>query len=906
MSGEDYYSRGISFYNAGNYSSAFAMFNTAAALGHVDAKAYLGEMYTEGKGVAQNYQEAIKWFQKAVDAGSVWGINCLGHMYFNGLGVDRNYQEAVELFKKAADDGYAVAFGNLGLCYEDGRGVPKSLQKALEFYSKAFDMGESIFASDVERVKKKLADSAAAQQNITEAESVYNAACELYNKGEYEQAFSLFSTASDFGHAEAQRYLGLMYFNGLGVVQDYQEAVKWLRKAVKAGSAWSANNVGYMYYNGLGVARNYQEAMKWYQKAADANLGRAHGNLGLCYEDGSGVPVNLQKALEYYTQAVELGESVYAADVERVKKKLADSAAAQKKSEYIQPENAEKKEDKSADTPLSPLDELDAMIGLEGVKRDVRQTINFVKTQKLREKKGLKKVPFSNHMVFTGNPGTGKTSVARILASIFKEIGLLAKGHLVEVSRVDLVAEYQGQTAPKTRKAIESAIGGVLFIDEAYALAGDGFGQEAIDTLLKEMEDHRDDLIVIVAGYTEPMKKFLKSNPGLQSRFNTYIDFPDYSKDELIQIFNGMCRKYDLILTKEASAAAEEYISVMTSAKVENFGNAREVRNFFEKILKKQYVRIAGENSATNNDMKTIIGADVESFVAEGKTFGISPQEELNSLIGLESAKREVQQIVSMAQMQKIRESQGLKTISISRHMVFTGNPGTGKTTVARIIGRLFKEAGILPKGHVVEVSRGDLVAEYIGQTAPKTHEKIAEAYGGILFIDEAYTLVKNNAPTTSSDFGQEAIDTLLKEMEDHRDNLIVIVAGYTEPMQKFLKSNPGLQSRFNKYIHFPDYNEQDLVRIFDGMCEKYGFALTPEAEKAVQEYIAQLVLYKDENFGNARDVRNFFEAILQRQAERVKTLPSTDKKNLLTITEQDVIRYTPPRKKEDRRIGFY
>ena len=258
---------------------------------------------------------------------------------------------------------------------------------------------------------------------------------------------------------------------------------------------------------------------------------------------------------------------------------------------------------------------------------------------------------------------------------------------------------------------------------------------------------------------------------------------------------------------------------------------------------------------------------------------------ELNSLIGLSQIKTDVNRLISLVKMKKIRESKGLKSVPVSLHLVFTGNPGTGKTTVARILALLYKEIGILKKGQLIEVDRADLVAGYVGQTAIKTQEKITEAMGGILFIDEAYTLAKEG-----NDFGQEAIDTILKAMEDSRDNFIVIVAGYDEPMQKFINSNPGLKSRFNKYFHFPDYTSDELVEIFKKMIQKYDYSITDDAMKVVIKNIEDMESRKGSNFANARDVRNYFEQIITRQAMRISTMPNPSDDEILRINKEDAI----------------
>ena len=276
-------------------------------------------------------------------------------------------------------------------------------------------------------------------------------------------------------------------------------------------------------------------------------------------------------------------------------------------------EEADAKDEEPKEPEEDPMETLDKLIGLDTIKSDVKELTNFVKIQKTRKDAGLKSVPVSLHLVFTGNPGTGKTTVARIISKLYKNIGVLSKGQLVETDRSGLVAGYVGQTAIKTQELIKKAMGGVLFIDEAYALSqkDDAFGQEAIDTILKAMEDHRDDLVVIVAGYTEPMEKFINSNPGLKSRFNKYIEFPDYTIDELMDIFDMNCKKYDYVIEDDTKQHVKELISQRKLASNGNFANAREIRNLFEEIITNQASRIAGIEDLKPEDMMKITNDDL-------------------------------------------------------------------------------------------------------------------------------------------------------------------------------------------------------------------------------------------------------------------------------------------------------
>jgi hypothetical protein len=258
---------------------------------------------------------------------------------------------------------------------------------------------------------------------------------------------------------------------------------------------------------------------------------------------------------------------------------------------------------------------------------------------------------------------------------------------------------------------------------------------------------------------------------------------------------------------------------------------------------------------------------------------------ELDALVGLDRVKADVRQLINFLKVQKLREEQGLKSLPASRHLVFYGNPGTGKTTVARLVAQLYRTLGVLRRGHLVETDRAGLVAGFVGQTAMKVRDVTTKALGGVLFIDEAYTLSSGGA----NDFGQEAVETLLKLMEDHREDLVVIAAGYTGRMQEFLDSNPGLRSRFNKHIHFDDYGVEQLVKIFKTFCQKADFRVTEGAEQELASIFGVLCASRDETFGNARAARNLFEATLSKQANRLVALPKVDREILSTVEAADI-----------------
>ncbi|WP_306329742.1 right-handed parallel beta-helix repeat-containing protein [Streptomyces venezuelae] len=546
--------------------------------------------------------------------------------------------------------------------------------------------------------------------------------------------------------------------------------------------------------------------------------------------------------------------------------------------------------------PDGPLEALDALVGLDGVKEQVATLVNLNKLARRRELAGMPALPMSRHLIFAGPPGTGKTTVARLYGSILAELDVLPSGHLVEVARADLVASIIGGTAIKTTEVFQQALGGVLFIDEAYTLSqgtggsGPDFGREAIDTLVKLMEDHRDEVVVIVAGYSEEMRGFLDSNPGLASRFSRTVEFVNYADEELTTIVAMSAASHGYQLADGTREALTLHFETM--AKGADFGNGRAARKVFEEMVDRQASRLATLPEIGNTDLALLTPEDVGAEAARAVAGSGAPEErrtelldELRAMIGLPAAKEQVEDLVNLIKQVNRRKEAGLPTATISHHVVFSGPPGTGKTTVARLYGQLLAELGVLPGGQLVETARADLVGRFVGHTAQLTKDAFDRARGGVLFIDEAYTLTPRGG--TGSDFGQEAVDTLMKLMEDHRDEVVVIVAGYADEMRGFLDSNPGLASRFSRSVVFEHYTDEELVRIVEALSDKAGYVCPPETLAALGELFAAVP--RDRNFGNGRFARQVLETMITRQAGRLSRLDVDDVAELSLLLPQDV-----------------
>ncbi|CAM3545817.1 AAA family ATPase [Stackebrandtia soli] len=549
------------------------------------------------------------------------------------------------------------------------------------------------------------------------------------------------------------------------------------------------------------------------------------------------------------------------------------------------------------------LDDLDRMIGLMKVKRDLTTLVSVVRASRRRAALGMPVGPTpARHLAFAGPPGTGKTTVGRLYGRILAAVGAMPTDKLTEVSRADLVGEALGETTHKTTAVVKRALGGVLFIDEAHTLArqfgvGADFGKEAIDALVKLMEDHRDELVVILAGYPAGLDEMLDANPGLRSRVGRTIHFEHYSPRELVSITEIMAADHRIRFAPDSSAALASHFGQLS--RDASFGNARIARSVFERALEQQAVRLAMVDEPTAEQLSVITLDDLTGVVDPGLTarFGEirDPDhvrrviDRLTSMTGLNQVKHRISDVVALIEAAKLRRAEGLETEAVFANLIFSGGPGTGKTTVARMYGELLASLGILATGQVIEASRVDLVGQHLGETAAKTAAKFAQARGGVLFIDEAYALARRSG--AGYGFGQEAIDTLVKLMEDHREEVVVIAAGYPDEMSDFVATNPGLASRFSDVVVFETYTPQEMTEILVWMVESSNYVLAADSRAAALAHIAE---HEDVYAaGNGRAVRRLFDTMKTAHARRVAALRdagrSLDRQDLSELLAVDL-----------------
>lgn len=538
-------------------------------------------------------------------------------------------------------------------------------------------------------------------------------------------------------------------------------------------------------------------------------------------------------------------------------------------------------------------EQLNQLIGLQGVKKQFKDIYNLSQDSLVINKQRL-------HFAFVGNPGTGKTTVARLTADLLYSMGLIKRNKLVVVAPTDIISVYKGESAQLMREKIEEAIGGVLFIDEAYFLTASisdntSPQKQCLDVLIQVIENRSDELTVIFAGYQDEIEEMMKSNPGIASRVPYKFIFEDYSNEELLQIFINLAAQEGMSLESRAHSLMLDRIALAKTE--ENFGNARTVANIYQQLKVIWLYQERKERIITAEDIK--------------QSMPVVQNADLDKMIGLVSIKQELKDFESRVKYIKFLKDKKVAIPAPNMHMMFTGNPGTGKTTVARKIADCLYQVGVLKTNKLVVAERKDLVGEHIGETAPKTSELIRKAMNGVLFIDEAYSLYQ---PDNARDFGSEAIATLITAMENNKDKLVIIFAGYRKEMRAFQSANPGISSRIGFTFHFPDYTPDELTEMFYMKMRKNGFVVNAsslEYVKKVMEYFSEM-----EDFGNGRFVDKVIDMTINNRAKRsysrkyndITEMDIPEIKDLINITANNQFLWTDEEQSESmrRRIAIH
>jgi SpoVK/Ycf46/Vps4 family AAA+-type ATPase len=552
--------------------------------------------------------------------------------------------------------------------------------------------------------------------------------------------------------------------------------------------------------------------------------------------------------------------------------------------------------------PGGPLADLAALPGLDAAKEQITGLIAAVQAEQARQAAGMTARPAWKNLVLAGGPGTGKSRVAAITGRIYRDLGVLTSGHLVEVTRADLIGESAQDSSSLVRAAVNNAIGGVLLISDAHDSGGasparDRAATRALQELVTEYRGGN--LVVILAGPGAPVREFLLANPGLAARFPVTIEFPGYTGEEMAAIFTSRAQEAGFTLAAGTRDKARDLL--VKNGSHPSAGSARLAIGLLDQAAARQARRIMASNRPVPGaTLCELLPADIPGRLTAARAAQVpgDPFAELEQMTGLASVKHQVRLLAAEARAEQLRRDAGLPAATPSRHMIFTGPPGTAKTTVARLIAAIYAQLGLLSSGHLIEVTRADLIGRYIGQTAPLVTQAVASALGGVLFIDEAYTLALGDSP---NDYGPEAIATLLKLMEDHRGDLVVIAAGYEPEMHALLRANPGLASRFPRTVHFPGYTDEELAAIFAGMARSAGFQLADRVTEKLRAILGATP--RGKNFGNARHVRNLLEQAISGQALRITT-PGADHAEIPILRPEDLPE--PPGPVVDRAPGQY